>query len=301
MGSEDLFLANLYWLCTNTPGMQLYMFDRILKTIKHGASMGCDFKKLGRTSKKTFLGYVREQFPAPKPISVTINIETDNPDSLLPNQKGREKATLIKYDVKQLILDKIGQCDTFGNIDNLVVDPLNRWGRFKPPIGRKDELRDGTVHQDMYVKKGLREGMDLLFEVQLYMDDTGVSGNQRYGLTPVIMTFGILKRKVRFLTKNVCVLGFIPDYDRKSSAQKASIRGWVKGRGRSCRTMHRLLGAIFRDLNKAQKELANEFTWVRLGNELRKVKIHMPVICSIGDGKQQDLNTTRYASHKNAK
>ncbi len=301
MGSEDLFLANLYWLCTNTPGMQLYMFDRILRTIKHGAKMGCDFTKLGRTSKKTFLGYVREQFPSPKPIPVTIDIETDNRDSLLPNRKGRERATLIKYDVKQLILDKFGQIETFGDINNLVVDPGNRWGRFRPPVGRKDELRDGTVHQEMYEKKNLTEGIDLLFEVQLYMDDTGVTGNQRYGLTPVILTFGILKREVCFLTKNVCVLGFIPDYDRKSSAQKASIRGRVKGRGRSCRTMHRLLGAILKDLDKAQKELSREFTWTRLGNELRRVRLHMPVICSIGDGKQQDLNATRYASHKNAK
>lgn len=301
MSSEDIFLANLYWLCTNTPGMQLYMFDRILKTIKHGASMGCNFTKLGRSSKKTFLGYVREQFPAPKPIPVTIDIETDNHDTLLPNRKGRERATLIKYDVKQLILDKLGQTETFGDINNLVVNPLNRWGRFQAPPGRMDELRDGTVHQYMYEQKGLREGFDLLSEVQLYMDDTGVTGNQRYGLTPVILTFGILKREVRFLTKNVCVLGFIPDYDRKSSAQKASIRGRVKGRGRSCRTMHRLLGAIFRDLLKAQNELATEFTWVRLGDEIRKVRLHMPVTCSIGDGKQQDLNATRYASHKNAK
>jgi hypothetical protein len=97
------------------------------------------------------------------------------------------------------------------------------------------------------------------------------------------------------------VFGLIPDYDRKSSAQKASIPGRVKGRGRSCRTIHRLLGAIFRDLLKAQKELATEFTWVCLGDEIRKVRVHMPVTSSIGDGKQQDLNATRYASHMHAK
>jgi hypothetical protein len=129
----------------------------------------------------------------------------------------------------------------------------------------------------------------------LYTDEIGVTWNQRRSMQPVLMAFAILNRSQRYLTKNVRLLGHIPSYSTKSSAQKATIRGSVKGQGRSCRMYHRMNSALMRE------ELSQEWTWIRMGNQIKQMRVHCPVVFQIGDAKSQDMLACRYNSHRNSK
>jgi hypothetical protein len=51
----------------------------------------------------------------------------------------------------------------------------------------------------------------------------------------------------------------------------------------------------------AQEELLQEWTWIRMGNQMRQMRVHCPVIFQIGDAKSQDMLAGQYNSHHNAK
>jgi hypothetical protein len=281
--------------------MQLYMFDHVLKVIAHAAQKGCDFSKASAKSKNTFFNQLKRDYPVPAPNEHAMNLETNNPDSLIPTRKGRDSAKTIYYNAKEQILDLLSDDALFGNIDNLVVNKDNPFGKYEPTPGLHEEVYDGEVYQNLWKDRPYVEGVDLVIMLILYTDEIGVTWNQRRSMQPVLMAFAILNRSQRYLTKNVRLLGHIPSYSTKSSAQKATIRGSVKGQGRSCRMYHRMNSALMREVATAQEELSQEWTWIRMGNQIKQMRVHCPVVFQIGDAKSQDMLACRYNSHRNSK
>jgi hypothetical protein len=49
-----------------------------------------------------------------------------------------------------------------------------------------------------------------------------------------------------------------------------------------------------REVATAQEELSQEWTWIRMGNQIKQMRVHCPVVFQIGDAKSQDMLACRY-------
>ena len=82
-------------------------------------------------------------------------------------------------------------------------------------------------------------------------------------------------------------MAFIPDQYTKSSADKAYGSGRKEKAGRSTRNYHDLLSLALQPLIDLQKE--KPLMYVRIGDKVKLVRLLLPVMVILGDGKSNDV------------
>jgi hypothetical protein len=139
----------------------------------------------------------------------------------------------------------------------------------------------------------------LFFPFDIYLDKSGKTARitSSFG-EPVLMTTLLLKSSVREDPSSWCLLGFIPDLEKTSSAKKNQEAQRKHEKGRNQCNYHKCLRQI---LEPIQHSMVQRFaTYVRLGDQFRYLEI-VPVLVMVqGDGKSGDTLVCHYGG-KNCK
>ena len=136
--------------------------------------------------------------------------------------------------------------------------------------------------------------------VLIYVDKTGVGPLQRHGMEPVACTFALFSRLIRNNWWAWRVLGYIPDLEQKTSAQKRSSRQTKSGAGRSARNYHKCLREVVGSLIDVQRAGPLPMN-IRIGDVVKRCNVVFPVAFISQDGKSKDMATGRYGAYSRTK
>ncbi len=202
---------------------------------------------------------------------------------------------VICFNTRNMILDLLEDDEIFGNLDNLVVNKKNPYMPYENTGDVSEEVLDGSWYSDTIKRlendpeDPFKREVEFILPIMMYVDKTGTSMNQRYPLEPFIFTTAIIRRKLRNKPTSWRPLGFIPDLETKSSAERA----WFnrENRGSTAQAYHQALAYLLEGMEKVQEE--GIVTWLCLGGHKKRVRIRPEVACIINDGKSADMTTLR--------
>jgi hypothetical protein len=277
--------------------LPLYVYDDLLDLLKSISYTRFDFSAI-HPKRQTILKKLSARFVCPQPEPVPVSMErnsTPDPNQLLDNN---ESVHVLRFDVRRQINDLLA-AEIFHDMNNLVVDPLDPFGMYKPPDGRIGELYSGDWYRRTYKDLITDPSKEMLIGVKLYCDKTGTdSMMMRHGLEPVMFTLTIIKQSVQQKNFNAWKhIGFIPDLDQRSKAEKKYASNNEERKGRPTRNYHRCLDAVLQEFIKIQEEGGMD-VFVRIGPYVKKVRAKFPVAIIVGDAKSGDLWTCRIQHHK---
>lgn len=277
------------------PKIPNYIFDETIKIIDEARLSDVDWKQVGSLRRSTCFASMFSRFKVPESVAQVVPIE----DTKGRIGEGKESnVTIVVFDVEQQVMDIVCQDEEFSVLTNLAVkNKPSVWEQTGCRDGLCEEVMQGSVVQNYIHRNQLIPGTDLCVPIILYMDEINVTGNARVSMRPVLMALGIFNIDSRYLRQNTRVVGYIPAYDRRSSAQKNANNGTVEGKGRSVRNFHRCLGPIIDAVTVMQKSLASKKTCFRIGDELREVYLHCPLVFISGDSKEMDMVACRFGSY----
>ena len=163
----------------------------------------------------------------------------------------------------------------------------------------RDEALDGRAFREMkdhYIKnKNFDECIDFLCPQIIYGDKTGSTDNQRHSVEPLLQTLGIFKQELR--NHDMCwrPIAYLPELEAKSKAAKAHDNR--RNPGDTAQKYHYCLKDVFQAAAELEEEGFVE--WMRLGDQVKKVRIYCPTLFIIQDGKAKDMTTLRMNTYKN--
>ena len=279
-----------------------YAFDKVLEWASSATSQGFKFSK-HHPKLLTFMGQLATQMKnvAP-PLETTVALESDADydDSRERNALERtlqENITVHHFDFMQTATDFLENREIFGDLNNLNVNADDPFLPYEPSI--LDSSMAGELYAKTWKDRDLEPGRDFVLPMSIYLDKSPVDKLGRFGVEPVLYTFLILKRHLRNNPDNWPVLGYVPDLEQKSSARKIQNRRGKKRVGCSLRNYHACLRVILKSLVDVQRQGGIEH-FLRLGNKVRRVRLHFIVHCFIQDSKAADVLSGRIMGNKNA-
>ena len=146
----------------------------------------------------------------------------------------------------------------------------------------------------------MKEGYHFNLPVALYSDGSHVTNYSRHNLIPVIFTLLIFKYELQTKRKAWRLLGYIPDLELSSKAQRAKANQTVKGKGRSARNFHKMLQTVLKSFIDFQNTYKNGYPYyLRMGGKVKKVWIHCYLSMITGDGKSGDQICGRKLGYTN--
>ena len=206
---------------------------------------------------------------------------------------------VIRFNIRNQLLDLLSDRTIFGSLDNLVVNAVNPFLPYTNSSGKSEEFLDGSWYKDSlrrlkeFEDDPFIDGMDFLMPFVFYVDKTGTTMNQRYPLEPFLFTVAVIKRGLRNRPRSWRPLGFIPDLETKSSAEQRYVSN--NNRGATAQSYHRILEYMLEGFQEIQNN--GIVHWLMLGNHRKKVRIRPEMICIIQDGKSADMITLRVPSN----
>ena len=254
--------------------------------------------------REKFMNALKERFPTAEPEIVRVALETHFPEEedISRPRRLRDVKDVIKFEFSDQAKDLLSALHILGDVNNLVINPgmLERFYPYQPPTDdhNLDEILDGRWYQEtVKIPMHLGNGHIFWIPIIIYVDKTGTDVFQRYGLEPVIFTFGIFRRHVRNRPEAWRILGFIPDLEAKSSAVKKKATQTQATKGLSCRNYHKCLSVVLESFKRTQKQKV--FDWhLRLGSYMMRCNLRFPLCFVIGDAKSQDVQCGRFGGYK---
>ena len=315
-----LQLANLL----ESRGSPHVMFEEILAWVEELINTGLlqhgdETDYLRKTKRKTFVQQIMQMYPTAKFAWQVVALETKKTQSILHakvwfksdesisqyyehlnqfQRTNRDCAWVPKTDFAKQLKHLLSDRTLFGNLDNLVMNHSNvPESLFMPyengPNDRLDDILSGSWYADTVRRMNLGKN-DFLMPILLYMDKTGTDAYQRYGLEPVIFSVAILKRSVRNLSSSWRSLGFIPDQELRSKAEKNRDRS-SNMKGTSNRNYQQILRVVLESLVSYQHSgIPHQFN---VGPYRKSVMLWPKVCLVMGDAKSGDCLTGRYGTH----
>ena len=315
-----LQLANLL----ESRGSPHVMFEEILAWVEELINTGLlkygdETDYLRKTKRKTFVQRIMEMYPTAKFAWQVVALETKKTQSILHakvwfksdesisqyyerlnqfQRTNRDCAWVPKTDFATQLKHLLSDRTLFGNLDNLVLNHSNLpESLFMPyengPNDCLDDILSGSWYADTVRRMNLGKN-DFLMPILLYMDKTGTDAYQRYGLEPVIFSVAILKRSVRNLSSSWRSLGFIPDQELRSKAEKNRDRT-SNMKGTSNRNYQQILRVVLESLVSYQHSgIPHQFN---VGPYRKSVMLWPKVCLVMGDAKSGDCLTGRYGTH----
>jgi hypothetical protein len=296
--------------------------DQIIQAIREAVEDGIDFKKQPIPKYATFLKHIQKRFPCTQPETIPVTLESpfddmfseDNDCSPNGPQSKKQKKTahkisnvhndltynrteVIRFPFLKQAEDILSDHTLFSNLRNFdgVINPDDPFGMFGPTDGSLDDIVSGEWYRNTY-----RQALDIqeshyprepicVIPVILYMDKTGLDKMNRIAMEPLVMMLGILNRKARNQDHAKRLLGYIPDLELKSSAEKQVQRNGPSGKGRSCRNYHKVLSVITTEISGSQGYTSRIVGYIRIGNQVQLRRLFFPLAFVIGDGKSSDM------------
>lgn len=103
---------------------------------------------------------------------------------------------VVKCHFPSMVLSLLNDLE-LNQLENLVINPLDPFGKYVPPDGRLDEVNSGAMYQMAYHTLCLDPSKDFLLMIILTMDKTTVSANSDLDSFPLMFTLAIFNSSVR--------------------------------------------------------------------------------------------------------
>jgi len=304
--SDEQFQLQLCHLLSKT-GARLSLHDSIIDLIEGSKAFSRNTKQPLRR-RRAFMKHLHQRFTTPKPTSTVISLEGISPSNLEYNRGSREEVVVFHYDFLEQV-DSLLYSQLFGDLDNfhgcINPEPEDHW---KPYSGNQDGHHYDELHDGNYYKRTVQQIKECFPEigdnfvvalVLIYFDKTGEDKYHRYSMEPGMMTISLFNRKCRNKESSWRHLGFIPNLDAKSSAEKERSRSGKLGKGRSCRNYHKCLSVLLGSVIGNQGFTKPLYRDIRFGHRVkRNVRLFLPFAIVAGDGLSGDMICGRQQSYK---
>ena len=262
----------------------LIVVDEIASALKEEWQMG-RLSGTNLSTDRTAIKRIKKMFPTlPVPISVTINHER----TIQEIRAGVERPS-ISFPIFSFLgqLNDLLSDHVFSQMDNLVIDPSNRWGHYQrnscPHLC--DEIQDGDCFQHIVQSVesnpstlGIKE---FIFGIQSYVDKTGTDALQRTSVEPLVFTLTLLSNQIRNQPKYWRVLALLP-----SSSSKKQLKKYVFGG--PVRNYHVALKAALEEFIFLQQH--PPIVQLRLGDQVQRVRARLFWINIIADAMDLPTN-----------
>ena len=253
-----------------------------------------DLSKLPR--RKSLMKRLEAKFHVPPHELVSVALETGTEEGGIDDFQRGKAVKVPVWDFEAVLRSYLLDPIIFGNRDNLVNSnaPFEKF-IIDNPTESKEYLasRHYSESYDLCVDDASGPPRQLFLPIDVYLDKSGKTA----GITsscgePVLMTTSLLKSSVREDPSSWCLLGFIPDLEKTSSAKKQQEGQRKYEKGRNQRNYHKCLREILKPMQRCMDRRL--VTYVRQGDELRYLEI-VPVLVMVqGDGKSGDTLVCRY-------
>lgn len=276
-----------------------YMFHEILKWARDSLSDGFNFLPKVQT-RSAYIKFLSKSFNLQNmvPTITTVQIE-----------KKQEPVPVVHYDFMTMLMSLLMD-EELMQPHNLVLNnkhPINEnatsdmdsiydaW--FDPYVCPSDNQEINEVLEGSWYAKtsGARyaAGKDFVCPLIFYVDRTMIDPqHSHFNLEPLNFTLGIFKRECRTKFKFWRTLGYIPGDEVVYDESKV--------KGTSQRNYHKYLSILLKgvlDIHNNPTILENHY--VRIGNQVRKRNIHIPVAFIMADTQGADKLCGRYISYGN--
>jgi hypothetical protein len=101
------------------------------------------------------------------------------------------------------MLSSLLNCPILNKLDNLVVNPIDRFGRYQSPDGLLDEINSGKWYQDTYDQTIFNSDKEFLAPIIFTMDKTVISEASHLSVYVILFTTSIFNREVSFILSSV--------------------------------------------------------------------------------------------------
>jgi hypothetical protein len=304
---DERVLLRLHKVCRKAR-VPLYLIDEVMEVLLEETNDN-DFDVASGSFPKynTFLSRMRLKFPPPQLQKTPVKLEGVSAHDLNYTSTPKDHADVIHFPCRDQISDLLSDHLLFGNLKNLegVVnwdDPFGMLGSKKDSC---DEIVGGKWYRKSYeevekLQKAYPDEPFMVIPQLLYLDKTGTDILQRCPMEPILLMLALCNRACRNRKAGKRLLGYLPDLDLKSSAAKEKARQTTEGKGRSLRNYHSCLKTIMDDLAEWQGYKKRVVGYVRIGDEVKKVRLYLPLAIVIGDGKSGDALCGRFGTWNTA-
>ncbi len=100
------------------------------------------------------------------------------------------------------MLSSLLNCPILNKLDNLVVNPNDRFGRYQSPDGLLDEINSGKWYRDTYDQTIFDPDKEFLAPIIFTMDKTVISEASHLSVYVILFTTSIFNREVSFVARN---------------------------------------------------------------------------------------------------
>ena len=276
------------------PRNSLQTFDVVVKWLEEHLSKSTfkDTKKLPR--QRTLMKRVSSTYKVPKHSLHTVPLETGTANGR-PDEYVQGKYVKVPiWDFVDVLKHYLLEPTIFGHVDNLVNKPN--------PFGKcvVDNLKDtkeylaSRHYSESYDKLISNPLLQFLLPLEFYVDKTGkTSGPTSSCGEPFIFMTALLTQAARELPSAWRCLGLLPDLEKSSSAKKMQEVGRKYEKGRNLQNYHRCLAVIVKAMESVMRNGGVDM-YVRMGDEIKYLKVIPCVTFIIGDGKSGDTLVLRF-------
>lgn len=288
VGCDDKLIPMLRMIAAvRAAGAPIVLLDNLVKIIKHEWQLGrLDITHL--CTHKTALRRISKFFPLiPTPEAITVTHERTANE--MSSGIERPSLTFPRFSFIGQLQDLLDD-HVFSDLQNLVVDPDNRWDHYRPNScpHSTDEIQDGLWFQGIVeqVKKDTSPEHinDFIFGIQGYADKTGTDAYQRTSAEPLVITLTLFTNGIRNQDKYWRVLALLPTSLCQDQRKKHSY-------GASVRNYHLALKLALAELTEVQRN--PPIVRLRLGDQYRYVRARIFWVNTIADGLANESLTGR--------
>ena len=273
------FRYSLYALL-NHPSIPLYVFPAVMRLLNSAmASKHRDliFSRQFSVCRTTTKDEIKNLFPVPEARSVPYKMKTKD--------DGLKETSLVVFNIKDTVLQEV-QNPLLWQVENLALKG-DRWYQHKPEVDvhgmiNVSDAISGAAYARAYKKYITDPETQLLVPFVCWIDESGVTGNLRHPVQPLLMKCLLLKRK---LQRN-CLLSYIP-CATKSAAENKQDSSSELSRGINIQNFHTALSKVFQEWDEAADWFAENPSQVTLGGSTAQMTIVPVILCFLGDHKSQ--------------
>ena len=245
-----------------------------------------------------------KDFKVSPPIKTIITLDrslygsTSNP---LTNQGQPKSAFVFSWDFQSQLVELLTNPNVFGNVNKLVVNKDNPWSRYVPDPNDGGEILSSLWMNrtyDYFERNILNFSWDThqIHPIIIYDDKTGTDSRQKYSSEPWMFCHAGIKRCYRNDPFNWRPLGYIPDLNFFSSAERRVIKGRKGGASTSHLNYMSAMEPIVASLETAMK--GGFRAMQRIGNEFRMMQHHVVIAFVMGDSSSSTNLCSTFVSSK---
>ena len=285
---KDEFRYALYAML-NHPSIPLYIYPSVMRLLNSAitsVNVNLIFSRPFSVCRSTTKAEIEKHFPVPKARSIPFRLETKD--------EGMKDSSLVVFDVKETILQEVQNPDLW-HLGNLALKG-NRWFQHQPQSdgeGMVDfsDAISGKAYARAYKNHITDPNKELLVPFVAWIDESGVTGNLRHPVQPLLVKCLLLKKALQ----RYCPLSYIP-CGTKSAAENKQDSSSEVSRGINTRNFHAALSVVFREWDETAAWFAENPQQVTLGRSTAEMVIKPVILCFLGDHKSQLMLSCFYSN-----